>query len=153
MAQKHNGGKTTRFGIPKHEDRQKIPTVHQGQAHNGSTDHLAPAFSFFHFDGKTECPSSWVGDDMRLLFDTLRVASSMTWGDVRKTGGHGGTATGVGFKPIPPGRCKRALPPTIAPDVDLAEMRVSKKARIFGVRVESVFYVIWLDRNHVVLPE
>lgn len=146
MAQKHKGGKTPKFGIPKHEDRPKVPTVHQGPAHNGSTDHLAPAFSFLHFDRGAECASIWAGDEMRSLFDTLRVASSRTWRDVR-------AADGLRFKLVPPGRCRRALPLSISPDVDLVEMRVTQRARIFGTRVESVFYVIWLDRNHAVLPE
>lgn len=146
MRQKNKGRKTAKFGIPKYEDHPKVPTVHHGPAHNGSTDHLAPAFSFMHFDDRVECASTWASDEIRSLFNTLRLASSRTWRDVH-------ASSGLNFKLIPPGQCKRTLPSTISPDADLAEMRVTKKARIFGARVESVFYVIWLDRNHAVVPE
>lgn len=152
--QQTKGKATPKFGIPSApEIIQKVPTVHSGHAHTGSTNHLAPAFSFLHFDPSPECPSTWPQDNMKSLFDAMRVASSMTWKQVQATGGHGKNAQGIAFKVVNPKQAKRNLPENLAEDIDLAEIRITKKARIFGVRSESIFYVIWLDKDHQVFPE
>ena len=45
------------------------------------------------------------------------------------------------------------LPDNIPEDERLSEMRIDEKKRIFGFRVQSVYYIIWFDRNHSVCPE
>lgn len=153
--QKRRGsGRTPAFGIPKKPlDGPKVPTVHAGQVISGSTDHVAPSFSFLHLDSDAECPSAWNSDEMKSLFNTMKKASSMTWRQVKETGGHGRHAQGIAFKNISTKAATRKLPSNLAEDIDLSEMRVSDRARIFGVRNEATYYVIWLDRDHAVCPE
>ena len=57
---------------------------------------------------------------------------------------------GLGFTAIPAKNYSRTLPQNLDQEIDLTEMGVSGKARIFGVRHEETYYIIWLDRNHEV---
>ena len=57
---------------------------------------------------------------------------------------------GTGFKLIDK---HPTLPNNIPEDARLSEMRIDQKKRIFGFRVQSVYYIIWFDRNHSVCPE
>lgn len=34
-----------------------------------------------------------------------------------------------------------------------SEMRIDRKKRIFGFRVNSVYYIVWFDRDRSVCPE
>ena len=45
------------------------------------------------------------------------------------------------------------MPENIPEDAKLSEMRIDEKKRIFGFRVDSVYYIIWFDRDHSVCPE
>lgn len=112
----------------------------------GGTEDIAPSFSFIYLDARSECPSSWNSTEIRELFDLFRQASSLPWSQVR-------THCGIRFKSINVRDCRRTLPSNISDDVAMSEMRVTDKARIFGVKHETVYYVIWLDRNHQNLPE
>ena len=132
--------------------KKKIPTVNAEPAYSGSTNHLPPAFSFLHFDQDSECPSAWASEEIKTLFVRLKVAAGMTWEQVIKSGGAPGNKTGLGFTPVDVKKCSRKLPMQLSDDIDLSEIRVSEKARIFGVRNESTYFVIWLDRNHAIFP-
>lgn len=148
------GSKTKNFGIPKEPLKTpSFPTVHSGKAFQGSTDHLPPAFSFYHFDSDSECPSTWNSDEMKSLFTSLKLASSMTWQQVRSTGGQARNAQGIAYKPVSLKQAARKLPGNLAEDIDLSEMRISDRARIFGVRNEATYYIVWLDKDHQVFPE
>lgn len=90
---------------------------------------------------------------MKSLFATLKSASSMTWLQVKATGGSGRYAAGIAFKPVSSKQAGRTLPANLAEDIDLSEMRISDRARIFGVRSEATYFIIWLDKDHKVFPE
>lgn len=115
-----------------------------------STDHLPPLFSMKYFDFGAECPSEWAGTDMRSLFSMFQKAGSLTWNDIKKTGGNPGSAVGLGFRVVENAPIK--IPPGISQDESISEMRATKKARVFGVRVDQTYYVIELDRGHRVFP-
>lgn len=132
--------------------KKRVPTVNSEPAHSGSTNHLPPSFSFLHFDQDSECPSTWATEEIKTLFVRLKVFTGMTWEQVIKSGGSPGNKTGLGFTSVDIKKCGRKLPTQLSDDVDLSEIRVSGKARIFGVRNESTYFVVWLDRNHAVLP-
>jgi len=147
------GKKKPRIPNPKSAVGGRIPTVNSEPAHSGSTNHLPPAFSFYHFDNSAECISDWSQDETRALFAAMKQASSMCWQRISSTGGQGRAAQGLAYKQIPLHRCKRPLPASLGEDIDeIAEMRVSKAARFFGIRHEATFYVVWLDRSHTVVP-
>jgi len=99
-------------------DADSFPKVHSGKLVDGSTEHAAPAFSFYHLDTSSECPSTWTVEETKALFDLFRKATSMEWHEVRKD-------PGIDFKPVEAAQCRRSLPPRIAEDVQLSQMRVS----------------------------
>jgi len=109
-----------------------------------TTDRNYAVFSFAHFDATAECPSSWK-KDIRWLFATFRKVSQMTWEQIRKTGG--GDKTGLAYTPykVPPFSVN-----WLTGDDTVTSMRITQKARIFGVRRREVYFVIRLDRKHVV---
>jgi hypothetical protein len=111
-----------------------------------STNNEQPLLSFQLFDFNHQCPSIWQGDEIKSLFQMFSKVCRMTWQDVVKTGGKPGNKTGLGFTEIIPDPFKR--PATLSPDLLISELRVSIKARVFGVRCEKTYYVIRLDRNH-----
>lgn len=139
----------------KHSARNRIPTpkvkrfpeVHsQGHLKDCDSEKMAPTFSFYHLDTREECPSAWNKEEIRSLYSTLKTASSTPWSNVR-------SISGLRYKAVDTARCKRVLPLNLSEDISLSEFRISRKARVFGVRVKHIFYIIWFDRNHQVLPE
>jgi hypothetical protein len=42
-------------------------------------------------------------------------------------------------------------PTRMAPDVDLVGVRATERRRVFGARLENVFYVLWFDEGHNVV--
>ena len=109
-----------------------------------TTDQKRAVFSFAHFDGRAECPSTWK-KDIKNLFATFRKVSQMTWEQIRKTGG--GDKTGLSYTPykMPPFRVN-----WLTEDDTVTSMRITRKARIFGVRRGQVYFVIRLDRRQAV---
>jgi hypothetical protein len=40
----------------------------------------------------------------------------------------------------------------VSEDIPFYELHVHSKARVHGFFVESVFFLVWLDRNHRAFP-
>lgn len=77
----------------------------------------------------------------------LEKASKRTWLQIKQSGGRpGGGKTGLGYTPLP--NPPLPAPAFMKPDETLAEMRISQKGRVFGVRRERTFYIFQLDKNH-----
>ena len=113
---------------------------------------LMPHLSFHHFDESSECISEWTQEETKQLFEKLRQFSQTTWQEIIETGGKGRNKTGFGFTEIQNTKnMKRKWPKRLSTDCTLSEIRICQKKRVFGVRRERAFYVIWLDRNHLVL--
>ncbi|MDK2014599.1 MULTISPECIES: hypothetical protein [unclassified Deinococcus] len=140
----NKGDQTTQ--IPK-TYAQKVAAAISG---GGSTDHLPATLSFAHFQDGHECASTWAGDEMRALFNSFRLASTMTWQQIKSTGGNGRNAAGLRYKPV---SVKKELPSYFSEEVQVVEMGSSQKSRFFGVREDSTFYLLWLDRNHNIFAE
>jgi hypothetical protein len=45
----------------------------------------------------------------------------------------------------------KPIPTQISPDVKMYELDVGPKARVHGFFFSSVFYLVWLDREHKIL--
>jgi hypothetical protein len=126
---------------------ESIPSV--GPAKSESVINQKVVLSFEVFDHGVECPSTW-GTEIRELFSTFRKLTCQTWMQVFRSGGSE-NKSGLGFTPfkIPP-----FTPPSqISKDLTISEIRVTRKARIFGAQKGGIYYVIRLDRNHTVCPE
>ena len=132
-----------KFNIPN----QPARTLAEGVDANT----LYPKVSFHWFDSRAECVSDWSGEESKQLFDCLNRFCSQPWQMVLKSGGSLGGKAGLGFTNIDKGSLKRALPRAVSPDVTISELRVCQTKRVFGVRNESTFYLVWLDRTHSVV--
>lgn len=111
-----------------------------------STNKETPLLSFESFDFNHQCPSEWQSDEIKSLFQMFNKICKMTWLEILNTGGKSGNKTGLGFTEIEPDPFKR--PNDLSPDVTISELRVTKKARVFGARYGRTYYIIRLDRNH-----
>jgi hypothetical protein len=129
--------------IPPGNEGKKIPSP--DSTHPKSTIHEKVVFSFELFDGDAECPSEW-GNEIKSLFSSFRKASEKTWYQVFQTGGKEGRKTGLGYTTFKKAPFK--LPATLSPDVTIAEMRATEKARFFGTKIGATFFVMRLDRTH-----
>lgn len=112
-----------------------------------STNNAKPLLSFELFDSGHECPSTWRSNEIKLLFQMFNKACKMTWIDILKTGGK--NKTGLGYTELNHDPFTR--PKTLSADLTISELRVTQKARVFGIRVDRTYYVLRLDRNHNVI--
>ena len=117
----------------------------------GSTDEEHPSFRFTYADKNRWLLSDWTSSEINDLIAGLQKIEKYTWAQIK---GHGskkrGESVGTGYKLIsshPP------MPDNIPEDAKLSEMRIDEKKRIFGFRIDSVYYIIWFDRDHSVCPE
>jgi len=122
---------------------QPLKTLRDDVNHNK----LMPHLSFHHFDESSECISDWTSSEAKQLFAKLRQLSQTTWQEIL-------SSRGLGYKEIQNSGClSRQWPARLSTDCTMSEIRISQKSRIFGVRRERAFYLVWLDRNHEILPE
>lgn len=128
------------FGIPslnaRKEDARKVEAE--------------PYVSLRYFDPSFQCLSEWTSDELRAFSGMIESLRGMTWDDIYRTGGKLGNKTGVGYtvhkdaSRLPNSRRLEKL----SPDLTFFELRVTGRARVHGFRTKSVFFLVWLDRNH-----
>ena len=122
---------------------QPVKTLRDDVNHNK----LMPHLSFYHLDEAAESISDWTSSETKQLFTKLKQLSKTTWQEIL-------SSKGMGYKEIQnSGSFARQWPVRLSRDCTMSEIRISQKSRIFGVRRERAFYLVWLDRNHQVLPE
>jgi hypothetical protein len=133
--------------IPKKISEESIAKVTQG----GSTDDFNPSFRFTYADENNWCLSEWNASEIDDLIRALKKIEKYTWSQIKTQGSKTkGESVGCGFKVI---KQHPVLPERISEDVNISEMRVCVKKRIFGFRIDSVYYIVWFDRDHSVCPE
>lgn len=111
-----------------------------------------PHVSLRYFDPSFECLSEWTTDELKAFSGLIETIRFMTWNDIYKTAGKLGNKTGVGYtvhKDVSRLPTSKRLE-KLSPDLTFFELRVSGKARVHGFRMKSVFFLVWLDRNHKV---
>jgi len=145
-------GKKSQIRKPSQKKQpSRIPEQATQLNRPSSADDEHPSFRFTYADKNRWVLSDWTSSEINDLIEGLKKIEKYTWNQIR---GHGskkpGESVGTGYKLIdkPP-----TLPDNIPEDVRLSEMRIDEKKRIFGFRVQAVYYIIWFDRNHSVCPE
>jgi len=108
-----------------------------------STDNKNPVFSFRNVCSNHCQLSNWHGRELLLLISTFKTMESLSWREVRNH-------KGLNLKPIE--QFVFRLPDNVPDDVVIQEVKVDEKRRLFGYRAGRVFYLIWFDRNHEVVP-
>lgn len=108
------------------------------------TDHVSDgksSVSLKYYQKPYECFSSWTKDEMKAFSNLVGKVSARTEAQITAT-----TKTCHAHK----GKTK-TLPIQISPDVKMYELDVGSKARVHGFFFSSVFYLVWLDREHKIL--
>jgi hypothetical protein len=98
--------------------------------------------SLKYFDGSYECFSEWQRGELKAFTNFIDKLREHNWERVRRTPGFGYTEHNRQHLP------RKRILTLISPDTTLFELRVTQKARVHGFKVQSVFFLVWLDRNH-----
>jgi len=92
-------------------------------------------------------------DDVRQVADCLRQLTTIPWEDVRQSGGRGSNKVGLGYTPYKDSDLKHVhRPPEFSRDISIAGVRATQKMRIFGGYQDHVFYLLWFDPDHEIVP-
>lgn len=137
-----------------------MPRINSGQDANlvprprPTTVHTAVTVSFKYYQpGGDFCLSICTRDEVRAAIDCLRLLTTMTWMQVFQSGGRGGNKAGLGYTTYDDHALRGVTrPPTVSAEVFIGAIRASQKFRIFGCCIEHVFYVLWFDREHKIVP-
>lgn len=77
----------------------------------------------------------------------------MTWQQVLQSGGKGERKAGLGFTEYDDTSLRKVTRPTrLSPEIKIAGIRVDQKMRLFGAYHDHVFYVLWFDPEHAIIP-
>lgn len=115
------------------------------------TDHLNPSFRFTHADENRWCLSKWKAQEIEDLIHALKKIEKYTWSEIKSQGSKKrGESVGCGFKII---KQHPSPPNSVGEDAVISEMRVCEKKRVFGFRMDSIYYIVWFDRDHSVCKE
>jgi len=114
--------------------------------------HIPIKISFDHYEsGSSFCLSKCNRNEVKEYMGCLRKLTSMTWQQVWGQGG--GEKTGLGFTNYEDHSITGARrPANISPELRISAIRASSKLRLFGVKIENVFHVLWFDREHTIVP-
>lgn len=112
-----------------------------------SSDNSKAVISFEYFDRKRQCPSEYPKTHIKELFTTFKKVTERTWKQIRDTGGPHGQSVGLGYETYsdPPIN----LPPNVSKEERICSVKTTEKGRAFGIRRDSCFYLIEIDRNHL----
>jgi len=111
------------------------------------SENLPVYISLKYFDGSYECFSEWQSRDLKTFTKFIDKLREHTWEDVKKSDGFRYTELNRAELP------KKRILTIISPETTIFELRVNQKARVHGFKVQSVFFLIWLDRNHKINPQ
>lgn len=103
--------------------------------------------SLAHYRPEAECFSEWSSTDLKNFVSAMEKMRKMTAHQLL----HSQLSTVHVRKPSAE---RFVRPKAIGEDHRMHEIRVdrSNSARMHGIIVDSVFYLVWLDRKHAVFP-
>jgi len=125
-------------------ENTKINKIILGMSDIGNSSNNFQAYiALKYYDKSFECLSEWDKDELVCLSNTIEKINKMNWNQIHTDGGLRYKSIDDS-KDIPLNNIKRI----ISKDIKFYELRVNQKARIVGFRIESTFFLCWLDRNH-----
>ena len=135
----------------KKKQQNRIPEQATQLNRPSNPDDEFPSFRFTYADKNRWVLSDWSPSEINDLIEGLKKIEQYTWAQIRCHGSKKRSeSVGTGYKLIDN---HPDFPDTIPEDTRLSEMRIDQKKRIFGFRVQPVYYIIWFDRDHSVCPE
>jgi hypothetical protein len=107
------------------------------------------SISLKYYREETECFSDWQSGELKKFSAAIKKLGQLD------------ASTLKGHKPLcephkyDPAEQRFSRPAKLSEDLKFFEIKIdaSNKARIHGVFVGSVFFLVWLDRLHAVYPE
>ena len=139
-------GHNTEFKIKQEEP--KLTAIDLEKDKLASEDE-GVSVSLKYFRSGTECFSDWNSAELKKFSTTVGKVKKFTAKQL------------TGYKALcdrhkyAPAEDRFARPDELSEDLSFYELKVdpSNKARVHGVFVGSVFFLVWLDRAHAVFPE
>lgn len=103
-------------------------------------DNSPPKFSLRYLQ-KDFCIDCCEKNEKAALADRLFILSKISWADIRKADRHG-----LGSEKISRDSIKAPIPAHVTEDVEFIAFRFCGKAPMVGYKLNSTFYILWLDR-------
>jgi hypothetical protein len=104
--------------------------------------------------GKRHCLSHCTQDEVRHYKNCLRILTTLPWKDVLASGGHGENKAGLSHTPYKDYVLTGVRrPQTLSRDLGISAVRATQKARLFGAYGDGIYYILWFDRNHEIVPD
>lgn len=122
---------------PSQGQKVRLPNLNNTER----PDECHPVFSFEYLN-KDYDVDSCTKDERAALCSKLAKLSKMTWTQIKQSPRHG-----LGFEKISRNSIKSGIPAAVTPEVDLLAFRFCDLKPMVGFRVESVFFIVWLDRD------
>lgn len=96
--------------------------------------------SLKYYSGKTQCFSEWNQKELKKLTSIIDFLAQISESDAKSNKCHAHKG--------PPKSTKFIRPKDLSPDIMFYSMKVTDKSRIHGFFLSSIFFLVWLDRNH-----
>lgn len=129
-------------------EKGKIESKILGLSENGlSSDDEHAYIALKYFDKNYQCFSEWKPDELACFSNFIDKVNNLTWKQIK-------IHSGLRFKNIDTakGLPNNKIKETLSKDITFYEFRVTEKARVVGFRINAVFFLCWLDRNHKICP-
>lgn len=106
-----------------------------------SADEKNAYIALKYYDRSYECISEWNRNELKELSNKIELINKLTWSQVKAN-------SGLRYKDVTDANKLPASKNKLSDDITFCEIRITEKARIFGFRSNSIFFLCWLDRNH-----
>ena len=134
------------------KSRIQQPRKRQGRHISGEAvtvrtdyDSAKAVFSFEHCCDKHYTVRDLVAGEFKALHKQLQLMSRMDWRTIR-------AHRGLEYSPANESCIRVPKPQSVPDDCSIDYFRVNQKFRVYGYRAQNLFYFIWFDRNHEILP-
>ena len=112
-------------------------------------DKERPYLALKYFDSSWECFSDWNQSELKNFSAFIDKLKIMNWRQVLES-------PGFGYKLH---KNRNQLPNKgmaireVSPDISASEIRVTQRVRIHGFRINSAYFLVWLDKDHRVFKQ
>ena len=139
-------------GKPRPKPGRKAPAESKSEK-PPRPDHTKIALSFEHYEcGGRYCLSQWNQEQILSFLACLQKLSQRTWVQLLEASSKNPTLK-TGLNPTLYKESELSgvsWPAWLIRDSKILGLRATDRRRVFGVRLENVFYVLWFDEGHQV---
>jgi hypothetical protein len=94
---------------------------------------------------------AWKDEELAGFIDKCRIVESLSWHEACRHKGLGIESIRRSEFPLP---LQQVMNTLLSPDVQCVyEFRATIESRVFGVKSERIFSVLWFDRGHDIFPK